>query len=149
MGTVPRTHRHISFRNSNIDVENMPTLCLNTPVLSKSTFKGKSVASKCRTAKAPVARRSVVVRADEAYIGAAANWGMVANISAALAAGRFKKSPINFMVPDNKEAAYAAMADAESVEGAGTDPGGYSAAQVISFASLGHVHGIGMVLGLK
>ena len=29
------------------------------------------------------------------------------------------------------------------------DPEGYTASQILAFGSLGHVHGIGMVLGLR
>mmetsp|Transcript_11068 Transcript_11068/g.18917 ORF Transcript_11068/g.18917 Transcript_11068/m.18917 type:complete len:129 (+) Transcript_11068:105-491(+) len=112
---------------------------------ARPVLAGRRVAAK--KSVSPVSRaRSVVVRAD--YIGSATNIVMVANIAATLAMGRFKFSPLGVALPQLRKEQYAANV-AVSEKSAFQDPEGFSPAQILAFGSLGHAHGIGMVLGMK
>merc|ERR1711966_277259 len=114
---------------------------------ARPVLTGRRVAAK--KAAAPVSRARVVsVKAD--YLGSPANLIMVANIGATLYMGRSKFSPLGFMVQKERKEEYAANVDAVAESGSMfADPAGYTAAQILAFGSLGHVHGIGMVLGLR
>lgn len=112
---------------------------------ARPALAGKRVTAARKTTVAARPNR-MIVRAD--YMGSPTNLVMVANIAATLAMGRFKFSPLGVLVPSTKKEAYAA-ASAVPESGAWTDPEGFTAAKVLAFASLGHAHGIGMVLGLK
>merc|ERR1712146_209188 len=128
----------------------MTTMSLSAPSLASR--KGLSGMSLRAAKKSPVASRSrqFKVKAsmgDMGYMGSPTNLIMCANIAFTLACGRFKTSPIGLWVPASKKAEYA-EAVSETEYGI-RDPAGFTAAQVLAFASLGHAHGIGMVLGLK
>ncbi|KAK3264498.1 hypothetical protein CYMTET_26761 [Cymbomonas tetramitiformis] len=120
-----------------------PSLVLS----SKKNMAGRSLRS---ATKAPVAARPTKLAVSADYIGSATNLVMVANIGATLAMGRFKFSPIGMWVPSTKKEEYAAAIEDGKDSGSWfADPSGFSAAEILAFGSLGHAHGIGMVLGLK
>ena len=69
---------------------------------------------------------------------------MVANVTAFLTAGRFG------LAPATNRPADAGLKLSEVDSGLMTgDPAGFTAVDVLAFGSMGHVVGIGMVLGLK
>eukprot|EP00240_Pyramimonas_obovata_P011975 CAMPEP_0118930692 /NCGR_PEP_ID=MMETSP1169-20130426/7289_1 /TAXON_ID=36882 /ORGANISM="Pyramimonas obovata, Strain CCMP722" /LENGTH=128 /DNA_ID=CAMNT_0006873081 /DNA_START=108 /DNA_END=494 /DNA_ORIENTATION=+ len=112
---------------------------------ARPVLTGRRVAAK-KTSAAVSRARVVAVKAD--YIGSPANLIMVANIAATMYMGRSKFSPLGFMVQKERKEEYASNV-AVSETSSFADPAGFTAAQILAFGSLGHVHGIGMVLGMR
>eukprot|EP00959_Pyramimonas_sp_CCMP1952_P348304 7296099-Pyramimonas_sp.AAC.1 len=74
---------------------------------------------------------------------------MAANIGATLFMGRSKFSPLGFMVGKQRKDEYAANVSGADPSTAFADPEGFTGAQILAFGALGHIHGAGMVLGLR
>jgi photosystem I reaction center PsaK len=106
-----------------------------------------SIATRPVLAKRTAAARPQRMVTSAGYIGCPTNLVMVANIAATLAMGRSKFSPLGVLVPSGKKEAYAAAVVEEKAMF--SDPSGFNGAQLLAFGSLGHAHGVGMVLGLK
>ncbi|EFN53302.1 hypothetical protein CHLNCDRAFT_136967 [Chlorella variabilis] len=103
-----------------------------------------SFAARPATRVARPARGSMVVRAG--YLGSATNQIMVLSTFLPLVAGRFGLAPTSTrhtdpgckLLPVDKAAGlYSA------------DPAGFNAVDVLALGALGHVIGVGIVLGLK
>lgn len=95
-------------------------------------------------AKARVSRRPLTCRADGGFIGSPTNLIVVASTTLALASGRFG------LAPTVKQGTTAGLKLVDRPVGVLTnDPAGFTVVDVLAHGAVGHVLGVGIVLGLK
>ncbi|KAF6253965.1 polypeptide 37 precursor [Scenedesmus sp. NREL 46B-D3] len=95
---------------------------------------------------AKVSRSRLVCRADGGFIGSSTNLIMVASTTAFLAAGKFG------LAPTVKRGTDAACKLQDRPNAAGlisNDPTGFTAVDTLAFGALGHMAGVGIVMGLR
>lgn len=118
------------------------------PKLRLSTFAGRRVVSRPNVVKAKVAvlarpdRQMAVIRAD--YLGSPTNLIMVISTTLFLAAGRFGLAPT---ATKTSTAGLKLVPQNPGLKSG--DPAGFSAVDVLGLGALGHVVGVGTVLGLR
>jgi photosystem I subunit 10 len=101
----------------------------------------------CRAAPAKVSRSSrLVCRADGGFIGSSTNLIMVASTATFLAAGKFGLAPT---VKRGTDAGCRLQDRPNAVGLISNDPSGFTAVDTLAFGALGHMAGVGIVLGLR
>jgi len=93
------------------------------------------------------ARRPLVCRADAGYIGSSTNVIMVLSTGLVLAAGRFGLAPTV-----RKQATAGLKLVDSNKQAAGVltrDPAGFTVTDVLTLGAVGHIIGVGTVLGLR
>lgn len=88
----------------------------------------------------------MVVRADGGFIGSTTNLIMVASTGLCLAAGKFG------LAPTVKQGTTAGLKLVDRPNSAGimsNDPSGFTIVDTLALGALGHVLGVGIVLGLR
>ncbi|KIY99272.1 Photosystem I reaction center subunit psaK [Monoraphidium neglectum] len=114
----------------------------------RTSFAAKTNPS-LKVAAPRASRRSVVVRADgfaDGFIGSPTNIIMVASTGLTLAAGRLG------LAPTVKRGTTAGLKFVERPNAAGiisNDPGGFTIVDTLALGALGHIIGVGLVLGLR
>ncbi|KAL4459014.1 hypothetical protein ABPG75_013879 [Micractinium tetrahymenae] len=111
--------------------------------VSARSFVGQGVTAR-PVATRQARRSSVVVRAD--YLGSTTNQIMVLSTFLPLVAGRFGLAPTSTR---HTNAGVKLQAEDKSAGLYSNDPAGFNAVDVLALGALGHVLGVGVVLGLK
>ncbi|KAI8467095.1 MAG: photosystem I reaction center subunit psaK, chloroplast precursor [Monoraphidium minutum] len=114
-------------------------------MLAQRSVLSKAAARPTLKVAAP-SRRSVVVRADGAFLGSSTNIIMVASVGLCLAAGRFG------LAPTVKRGTTAGLKLVDRSNSAGVmsnDPSGFTIVDTLALGALGHALGVGIVLGLR
>ena len=106
-------------------------------------IKGRPVQSKQAMARVAPRRQAHVVRAG-AFLGSTTNLIMIASTTAFLAAGRFGLAPTS-----NAFATAGLKLTPQNSGLKSGDPSGFTAVDTLALGAMGHVVGVGLILGLK
>jgi len=103
--------------------------------------------SVARPAKVAVAsRRPLVCRADGGYLGSTTNIIMIASTTLFLSAARFGLAPT---ANRNATAGLKLVEKGNAVGLKSNDPDGFTVVDVLTYGAVGHLVGVGTVLGLR
>lgn len=112
-----------------------------------TTLRANGMRTVARPAKVSVAsRRPLVCRADGGFIGSTTNVIMIASTTLFLAAGRFGLAPTT---NKNATAGLKLVERGNAVGLKSNDPSGFTVVDVLAHGAVGHIVGVGTVLGLK